>query len=68
VEKRYGSELPEGEEETESSFSGVYKDTSPPRPLVKGKRCSFQKAEQSLIQFSFALGDILSQGILSSSL
>lgn len=55
-DKRYGCELPEGEDEPESSFSSVCKDT-----------CRRQE-EQSLTQFSFALGDISIQGLMSSSL
>lgn len=44
-DKRYGCELPEGKDELESSFSSACKDT-----------CKRQE-EQSLTQFSFALGE-----------
>lgn len=53
---RYACELPEGEDEPESSFSTVCKDA-----------CKRQE-ERSLPQFSSALGDISIQGLMSSSL
>lgn len=50
ADETYECELPEGEDETKTSFSHVCKDTLLPWLFVEGKHYSFQE-EQSLTHF-----------------